>query len=284
MADGPIVDIHAHAFPDELAARIVGPMAAEAGVPAAHAGTVGSLRESMKRAGIALSVLMPVATKPEQVRSVNRWAIEQNAAIGAARGIMSFGAMHPRLDDAVAEIHRLADAGVQGVKFHPDYQRFRPDDEAMAPLYEAFVERDMIVLYHCGKDLSVPPPVMGTPERILAVHERFPTLRLICAHFGGYEMWDEVETTLLGKDVWLDTSYTVGPSETSARLPDERLVRLIRRHGVERVLFGTDTPWDDQLKEVEAFRRLPLTDDEREAIFGLNAMALLGLDTLPEAE
>ena len=276
MADGPVVDIHAHAFPDALAARVVGPMAAKAGVPAAHAGTVGSLRESMKRAGIALSVVMPVATKPVQVVSVNRWAIEQNAAIGmaggVAGGIMSFGAMHPLFDDAAGEIGRLADAGVPGVKFHPDYQRFRPDDEAMAPLYEAFVERDMIVLFHCGKDLSVPPPVMGTPERILAVHERFPSLRLICAHFGGYEMWDEVEATLLGRDVWLDTSYTVG------RLSDERLVDMIRRHGIERVLFGTDTPWEDQAKEVEAFRRLPLTGDEREAIFSTNAMALLGLE------
>ncbi|MBN1917672.1 MAG: amidohydrolase family protein [Verrucomicrobia bacterium] len=276
--DGPIVDIHAHAFPDALAARIVGPMAAEAGVPAAHAGTVGSLRDSMKRAGIALSVIMPVATKPEQVASVNRWVLDQNAAIGmaggVAGGVISFGALHPLFDDAVGEVNRLADAGVLGAKFHPDYQRFRPDDGAMAPLYEAFVERDMIVLFHCGKDLSVPPPVMGTPERILAVHEAFPTMRLICAHFGGYEMWDEVEATLLGRDVWLDTSYTVG------RLPDEQLVDMIRRHGVDRVLFGTDTPWDDQLKEVEALRRLALTDDEREAIFGLNAMALLGLDTL----
>ena len=85
MADRPIVDIHAHAFPDALAARVVGPMAAEAGVPAAHAGTVGSLRESMKRAGIALSVLMPVATKPEQVQAnvaAAEWRLSEDDLAG----------------------------------------------------------------------------------------------------------------------------------------------------------------------------------------------------------
>ena len=263
-----IIDIHTHAFPDALAARIMGPMAEEAGVPAAHAGTVGSLRESMQRAGIALSVLMPVATKAEQVASVNRWAIEQDAA---GDGIMSFGALHPLQEDAVAEVERLAAAGIKGVKFHPDYQRFKPDDPVMFPAYEAMAERGMIVLFHCGKDLSVPPPVMGTPERILAVHERVPTLELIGAHFGGYEMWDEVERTLLGTDVWLDTSYTVG------RMPDEKLVELIRAHGVERVLFGTDTPWADQANEVAALKRLSLSDAERKAIFWENARGLLDL-------
>ena len=264
-----VIDIHAHAFPDALAERIIGPMAERAGVAVAHAGTVASLKDSMRRAGIGLSVLMPVATKAEQVRSVNRWVIERNAA---GDEVISFGALHPLYEDPAAEVERLAAAGVKGVKFHPDYQQFRPDDPAIAPMYEALVERDMIVLFHCGRDLSVPPPVMGTPQRILAVHERFPSLRMIGAHFGGYEMWDEVERTLLGRNVWLDTSYTVG------RLPDEKLVELIRAHGVERVLFGTDTPWDDQSKEVAALKRLPLDEAERRAIFYVNACRLLGLE------
>jgi predicted TIM-barrel fold metal-dependent hydrolase len=184
-----IIDIHAHAFPDALAARIIEPMAKEAGVPAAHAGTVSSLKDSMRCAGIGLSVLMPVATKPDQVASVNRWAIAQNSD---GDEVLSFGALHPQQEDAVAEVERLAAAGVKGVKFHPDYQQFRPDDPVMFPAYEAMAERGMIVLFHCGKDLSTPPPVMGTPERIYAVHELFGTLRIIGAHFGGYEMWDDV--------------------------------------------------------------------------------------------
>jgi len=262
-----IIDIHTHAFPDALASRVIGPMAEAAGVPAAHAGTIASLKDSMRRAGIGLSVLMPVATKADQVSSVNRWAIERDAE----DGLMSFGALHPLQDDLAGEVERLAAAGIKGVKFHPDYQQFRPDDPIMSPAYEAMAERGMIVLFHCGKDLSVPPPVMGTPERILAVHERFPALEIVAAHFGGYEMWDEVEQTLLGRDVWLDTSYTVG------RLPDEKLVEMIRAHGVGRVLFGTDTPWDDQAHEVAAFERLPLDEPERAAIFAGNARRLLDL-------
>ena len=52
-------------------------------------------------------------------------------------------------------------------------------------------------------------------------------------------------------------------------------MRLVRRHGVERVLFGTDSPWADQRACVKSMQRLPMTDAEKARILWQNAADLL---------
>jgi predicted TIM-barrel fold metal-dependent hydrolase len=76
---------------------------------------------------------------------------------------------------------------------------------------------------------------------------------------------------LAGRDVWLDTAYTLG------HLPDGEFVALARAHGCERVLFGTDGPWTDAGGEIAHLSRLPFTSGELEGILGGNAARLLGI-------
>jgi predicted TIM-barrel fold metal-dependent hydrolase len=84
-------------------------------------------------------------------------------------------------------------------------------------------------------------------------------------------MWDEVREHLVGRDVWLDTSYTLG------HLPDEEFVDIVRAHGVERVLFGTDAPWGDMAEDVRRIGELGFTDEELDAITHRSAETLLGI-------
>jgi hypothetical protein len=53
-------------------------------------------------------------------------------------------------------------------------------------------------------------------------------------------------------------------------------VDILRAHGAQRVLFGTDSPWGDQAATLADIRALPLTDDERRLVFHENAARLLG--------
>jgi len=98
-----------------------------------------------------------------------------------------------------------------------------------------------------------------------------PELTVIAAHMGGYLRWEAVEQFLIGRDLYLDASYSL------ADLGPDALVRLARAHGIERVLFGTDSPWTDQATELAAFRDLPLSEEEKAALLGGNARRLLGL-------
>lgn len=89
---------------------------------------------------------------------------------------------------------------------------------------------------------------------------------------------------LLDTSVCLDTAYTLGaiaplddhyaPDELPM-LADERFCELVRIFGSGRVLFGTDSPWDDMALCVRRIRALPLTQAEQDDIFFHNAQKLL---------
>ena len=73
-----IIDFHTHTFPDELADRAVGTLAHSGGIHNYLDGRVHSLTDSMKKAGIDYSVLLPVATKPNQCDTINTLALKTN--------------------------------------------------------------------------------------------------------------------------------------------------------------------------------------------------------------
>jgi predicted TIM-barrel fold metal-dependent hydrolase len=260
-----IIDIHTHIWPDAVAEKAVNALITEGMLTPFYDGTVKGLVADMDRTGVTASVIQPVATKPGQVASINNWA----ASVRSER-IVPFGAMHPDLEDAAAEIDRMAGLGLRGFKLHPEHQAFAPDEQRLAPIYEAALAHDMTILFHAGAD-EVHSTLHGTPESFAAVLEGFPGLRIVLAHLGGYRVWNRVAELLVGRDVYLDTAYTLG------HLPDADFVEIVHAHGPERILFGSDGPWTDAEAEIAWLRRLPLRGGVVDAILGENAERLLGL-------
>ncbi len=264
-----VIDIHTHIFPNMLAAGAISYLEKEAETKAFLDGTEADLRKSMKEAGIQRSIQMPVATKPSQVRSINDWASEFLDDNGE---IISFGGMHPGYNDVEGEIKRMKEMGFRGFKLHSEYQKFYPDDPSVFSMYDAALEHDMIILFHTGEDIGVKPPYYSTPDHMRNVLKTFPYLRMIYAHMGGWRLWDDVEKLIIGEEVFLETSYTMG------YVSDKRFVNMVRNHGIDRVMFGTDSPWKSQKDELEEILSLPFTDDEKEKICSLNAKKLLGFN------
>lgn len=259
-----IIDFHAHVWPDAVAPRAVAKLAADGVVRPFCDGTLAGLADAMARAGVARSVLQPVATKPSQVRSINDWS----AALSDER-FVAFGAMHPDFEDPAAEIARMRALGLRGLKLHPEYQGFAPDERRMRPIYEAALAHGMIILFHAGAD-AVIPSVRGTARAFARVLDAFPGLTVVLAHMGGYEQPAEVLRLLAGRDVWFDTAYTSG------LMSDADFLALVRAHGAGRILFGSDTPWADPAAEVARLRALDLPSADVAAILGGNAERLLG--------
>jgi len=259
-----IIDIHTHAWPDAVAEKAVAALVTEGMLTPFYDGTVSGLLTSMDTHGIAVSVIQPVATKPGQVASINNWA----ASIASDR-IVPFGAMHPDFEDPAAEIARMAALGLRGFKMHPEHQSFAPDEPRLAAIYEAAVKHDLVVFFHAGAD-EVHETVRGTPQSFATILDAFPDMKLALAHLGGYRVWNEVAEVLVGRNVYLDTAYTLG------HLPDADFVEIVHAHGPERILFGTDGPWTDPAAEIAWLRRLPLREGVIDAVLGGNAERLLG--------
>ncbi len=139
----------------------------------------------------------------------------------------------------------------------------------------------MLIYFHSGKGEGEGEksqvPVRSTPKQLRKVHEDFPELKMIIAHFGGFGMPDEVKQYLIGQDVFFDTSYC----PTVKDLDSQAVVDLIRTHGVHRIVYGTDYPWGKQGGaegwEYEFIKDLPLKPEERTMILGENAFRLFNL-------
>ena len=57
--------------------------------------------------------------------------------------------------------------------------------------------------------------------------------------------------------------------------PSEQFLRIVKNHGADKILFGSDSPWSNASKELEILNSLPLTDEEKQLITSENAKRLL---------
>ncbi len=266
-----IIDVHTHIFPDSLARRALASLTETSGDYLPHTdSTLAGLLESMDRAGIDMAWIASIATKSAQAAAILEWSL----SIRSPR-IIPLGSVHPLSPGFEREIENFRSAGFRGIKLHPLYQNFFVDDAALEPFFAALERSGMFVLLHGGYDISFPGDDKASPRRIVTLLERFPDMILIAAHFGGWRVWDDVAAMLAGTPCYFDTSFM---SEVPPRLRDS----IIERHGTDRLLFATDSPWQEQDAQIRFLKSLSLNKAEEEKIFFRNALALMegtGLDS-----
>jgi len=261
-----IIDIHTHAWPHKVAQKARENLEATFKVKLVGEPTVKTLLDFMQKNKVDISVICGVAVRAELVPAINDWLFSVRS-----EKIKVFCAMHPEYPLWEEELDRIKKNG-DGIKFQPEFQDFYVDDEKVYPIYAQAEKLNIPILFHCGEELSGTMLVRSSPERILKVKEAFPDLKIIAAHFGGFKFWNEVEKYLLGKDIYLDTSFFFD------YLPKNKILSMFSQHRPERLLFGTDFPLIDQKKDIDFLRGLKLQADLEEKIFFLNAKELLRLN------
>jgi len=88
-------------------------------------------------------------------------------------------------------------------------------------------------------------------------------------------MWDEVEDKIIGLPLYLDTAVVLN-RKFPVKLENEQFVRMVKNHGVDRILYGTDSPWYDQTQALEDFQQSGLSDNDKRLILGENANRIFG--------
>lgn len=261
-----VIDFHSHIFPDFLAEKAISTLkACSPGSMNYTDGTSLGLQRSMKKNGITKAVLLPIATKPSQVRGIN-----QDCLNNTIIDYIPFGSLHPETANFQEEIDFLKSNGIKGVKFHPEYQDFYIDSPSMYPIYEALSDAGLITVFHAGKDPGPFTCDHCLPSAMKKIHNDFPDLIIVAAHLGGWKIWDSAEEILCKTSIYFDTAATQG------FLAENDFLRIIHKHGVDKILFGTDSPWFDQGIAFSWIDKMKLSDSEKEAIFSKNAKYLLG--------
>jgi hypothetical protein len=269
------IDFHTHIFPDRIAKQAVAALAEESGeyVPRTD-GTLKGLLASMDHAGISVSVVANIATKPSQTLPI----FEFCGHIAGER-IVPLISVHPdnSMDEVGMLFARAAEAGIKGVKLHPMYQGFAIDDRKMYPLYQLIEHYGFFVVFHTGYDMAFPGNDQADVERVKTIAGQFKDLTIVATHVGGWRQWDRA--CCLGKcgNVYTETSITM------TEIDDNRFIEVVSRFDEDRVLFGSDSPWSDQKEMLERTLRLRIPDSRKEKMLFLNARALLGVEGTVES-
>lgn len=265
MSDTKIIDFHTHAFPEAVAVRAIPALEEAGGVTAFTDGTCTGLLASMDRAGIKKSVICSIATRVEQFQSIIDWS----QRIRSQR-IIPLPSVHPDDPQLADHVNQIKNQGFIGIKMHPYYQDFFLSEEKMNPVYRAVTENDLVLVMHTGFDIAYPRIRRADPEQILRVIKKYPELKLITTHLGGWDDWEEVERLLIGLPVYIEISFALD------FLTTEKARTLITAHPDDYILFGTDSPWADQKQCLEKLKNLELKKKRLEKIVWKNGLRLLG--------
>ncbi len=284
-----VIDFHTHTFPAKISARVMEQLSEKSKTKYFTNGSASALKESTRNAGITYSINLPVMTSVEQVEKVNSSLMKQAEEL-KRNGVLTFGGMHPDYENYRAELRRLKDNGIKGIKIHPAYQSVDLDDIRFLRIIDYASELGLVVITHAGIDVGIYDHNYASTKHVLRVIDEVHPEKFVLAHMGGWGCWDEVERDIAGAPLWLDTAFSIEkitPAENRKAEPireynltEEEFVRLTRKHGVDRVLFGTDSPWEDQKDYVKRVSDMPLTDDEKQMIFADNAVKILGEEVI----
>ena len=276
-----IIDFHTHTYPDKIAAKTVELLAGRSGTVPHSDGTLMGLESDMEHRRVDISVVLPVATSPKQYKHINESAQVENEQF-ADTHVWSFGGIHPDNDNYKEILRDISDKGLKGIKLHPDYQGAFFNDIRYKRIISYATELGLIVVTHAGQDIGLPKVVHCTTAMTEEVLDEVQPDKLVLAHMGGWQMWQDVLERLCGRDVYLDTAFSYGHIQYRDgavhkwKLMDSDMFKaIVEKHGADRVLFGTDSPWSDQSEAISDIEGLQLPEDVRKKIMGENAARLL---------
>jgi len=160
----------------------------------------------------------------------------------------------------------IKEGGLKGVKFHPNFQGFYPDDEKMDGIYSEIIENDLWTLFHAGDEVTPVNKLYSKVDSFIRLRKKFPEMKIILAHLGGFRLWDEVVDKIVGEDFYLDLSYTFN------FLEGFKIKDIIEKHGPDRIFFATDFPLPNSKTPIKVFLDLGFDKDIEEKILYRNAL------------
>jgi predicted TIM-barrel fold metal-dependent hydrolase len=266
-----IIDFHTHIFPDKIAGATINALSTNASIPPHSDGTLKGLLDRMDEGNVEIAINLPVLTRAKQFDSITAFGKETNSNTYGNKRVISFGGMHPDMEDYEENLKLLKREGFLGIKLHPDYQGTFIDDERYIKILSYAKKLDLITVTHAGLDGAfVGQPIKCTPKRVLKLLDALGGYdKLVLAHMGGNELFNEVYDSLAGENLYFDTSYVL------PQLGQETFEKITEKHGENKILFATDSPWQSTKKQVEIIKSYKLGKETENKILYENAKELL---------
>lgn len=259
-----VIDCHCHVYPAKIAERAVDAVGDFYGIHMdVRDGTADGLLRTCAGSPVKRFIIHSVATRPDQVTSINDFIASECAAHPEFVGFMT---LHQDLENPEQEIDRATAKGLKGIKLHPDTQEVEMDDARLLNIYEIAQAKHLPIIMHCGDyryDYS-------HPRRMKRILSSFPDLVVNAAHFGGWSLFDLALEYLQAENCFLDMSSSM------AFLGLQRTKELVHAYGAGRIMFGSDFPMWNPVDELKAFEQIGFSESEWVSLTRDNARRFLG--------
>ena len=260
-----IIDIHNHVFPEKIAMRAASNIRDYYKLPMEGDGTLATMKRLSGPLNIKKYVICSAATHSDKVGVaddfIHNTVLSDNQLVG-------LGTTHADFKDFDREVERILEFGLRGIKIHSEFQGFAIDDPGLDSSYRLIEKYKLPVLFHLGDKTSD----LSSAVRLRRVMDKYPDMIVIAAHMGGHVQKEAAEKYLVGQNVYFDNS------EWQYTMTAQEMCDMTRRHGVDKVMFGSDYPLNTALTCAKRFYDAPFTDEEKELIFSKNAMKVFHID------
>ena len=197
---------------------------------------------------------------------------ELDLALKNTDKLLGYVVYNPVFPESEADLELLdSNPKFRGVKIHPDYQETFIDDSGYIEIINSCKELDLIVVTHAGHDVAYRDSMKCPPEKLKKVIEKVGHKKLVLAHLGGSMLIDEVTEDLAGLDVYMDTANDL------KFVTKDKFLKLISKHGEDKILFATDMPWSSMKGDIEIVKNFVDDRNALDKIFYKNALSLLSL-------
>lgn len=174
--------------------------------------------------------------------------------------------------EAVSEIRRcVSDYGFKAIRVLPWLWEVPPTDRRFYPVYTICADLNIPFCTQIGHTGPLMPSEVGRPIYLDQVALDFPELKIVAGHIGWPWTEEAIAVATKHQNVFIDTSaYTV------KRYPTE-LVRYMKAHGRQKVLFGTNYPMITPSQALDGLDSLGLNDEIKADFLFQNAQRIFGL-------
>jgi len=238
------------------------------------------LENELKSAGIEGGFILPTAPA-EEVGSINT---EFFKLVNTSEFLYTAGTLHPDYPGLREELETFISRKIRGIKLCSFSQRFSLDAPKTQEMFELIQEFNihkgagffviLDTLFRADQFFGSQPEHNTTPSLFADLVKNFPKINFIAAHMGGLAApFYEIKTHLAPMD-----NLSLDTSNAAHVLSEDDFVYLLKVHGPERIIFGTDWPWFTHKEEIDLQSRIYQTAGfskrDRELIFSQNMVRL----------
>jgi len=237
------------------------------------------LLQELKRSRVDYAILIPDNTPTSEIGSLDE--VLRLAENDRRLFVMGTIDVQRNKEPHIRKLDELFRTGrIVAVKIFPGHDTTYPTDRRLLPVYDLCVKYDSPIVIHTGASSNNSKAAKyNDPKHIIKIAARFPTLKIVIAHYFYPEVEYCYELTRSYENIHFDISGLTDKEviEETGLDKIKKVLTLTASERPNNVLFGTDYAMCSIKKHIELIESLAISRELKDMIFSKNSISAFNL-------